>query len=550
MKELDQHCNLFFSIPALNDVQIDIFRDILKFLDGPSIENCSLVSRSWENFIRIYRKIMPLRKIYALVIHQEYDTDNLVVRIFHKTYPRNIKRKSYFYYSTDAAEELVKIHNFYKTPEKKMKMNKKSSIHIPEDNHVKISALKNCIFDQIVLDFSKFSQIWQVNYSVDLFGKLVEICGQKIKTIRLDDGKSDNLIAYASSLYPKIFNYVDADRLDKNMLKEVNSIVSNPNCLFTIPNPPTHIELSCEEHVDYIFFNHPFEIMEINRFGGLIDLIKIFDCLIQSQSDVSRYSLQFTPRYTSDDTDIDISHFHLDQSLFHQDLDTFCEKVLLAFESTSEPGNLPPQIKINISDGGNYDQFLQRLFDRSGNLDKKRIKHKNAKGVKFQRSDQIIGRRSAAWLSFKNLQDVLKEVQDPKTRAHLFNSTVLPALNYGSETLTLRNSDAKKLQTTQRAMERKVLGVRLIDKVKSDEIRTQTMFKDAAQDARKRKLRWAGHIARRQDNTGPREQPSGGPTISSDLLDDHHTDGDEKWNKPLVQTGTTLPEIEKNTEGG
>ena len=49
-------------------------------------------------------------------------------------------------------------------------------------------------------------------------------------------------------------------------------------------------------------------------------------------------------------------------------------------------------------------------------------------------------------------------------------------------------------------MERKVLGVRLIDKVKSDEIRKQTMFKDAAQDARERKLRWAGHIARRQDN--------------------------------------------------
>uniref|UniRef100_A0A914CKV0 Uncharacterized protein n=1 Tax=Acrobeloides nanus TaxID=290746 RepID=A0A914CKV0_9BILA len=50
--------------------------------------------------------------------------------------------------------------------------------------------------------------------------------------------------------------------------------------------------------------------------------------------------------------------------------------------------------------------------------------------------------------------------------------------------------------------------------------------------------------------TGSREQPSGGPTISSDLLDDHHTGGDEKWNNPLVQTGTISPEIEKNTEGG
>uniref|UniRef100_A0A914DX30 PDZ domain-containing protein n=1 Tax=Acrobeloides nanus TaxID=290746 RepID=A0A914DX30_9BILA len=55
---------------------------------------------------------------------------------------------------------------------------------------------------------------------------------------------------------------------------------------------------------------------------------------------------------------------------------------------------------------------------------------------------------------------------------------------------------------------------------------------------------------RRCSRTQPRMHGNASPTISSDLLDDHHTDGDEKWNKPLVQTGTTLPEIEKNTEGG
>uniref|UniRef100_A0A914DK55 Uncharacterized protein n=1 Tax=Acrobeloides nanus TaxID=290746 RepID=A0A914DK55_9BILA len=80
-------------------------------------------------------------------------------------------------------------------------------------------------------------------------------------------------------------------------------------------------------------------------------------------------------------------------------------------------------------------------------------------------------------------------------------------------------------------MERKVLGVRLIDKVKSDEIRKQTMFKDAAQDARERKLR--------------------GPTISSDFLDDHHTDGDEKWNhwSKLAQYRQKSRRIQKAAEG-
>uniref|UniRef100_A0A914EAJ8 F-box domain-containing protein n=1 Tax=Acrobeloides nanus TaxID=290746 RepID=A0A914EAJ8_9BILA len=383
MKELDQHLNLFYLTPGLNGLQIDILCDILKFLDGLNIDNCSLISKSWKNVIRIYRKILPLRKIDVLVIHQEYNTNNLVVRIFYKTYPRCMERKkydsSYFYSSMDFAggeyEELVKIPDFYKTPGKKM--NKKSSIHIPEDNHVKISALQNCIFDQIVLDFSDRVSHTRVDFRklfdllVDLFGKLVEICGQKIKTIRLDDGKNDNLIAYTSSLYPMIFNYVDADRLHKNVLNEINLIVSNPDCLFNIPNPPTHIELSCDKkNVDFLDWEWE------DFVTGFDNLVRIFDCLIQSQRDVSRYSLLANivdPRYRLD---------------FCSVLVTFCEKVLSVFESTSEPGNFPSQIKIYISQGGDYDQFLQRLFDRRGNLDKKSIKQGYAKGIKFQRSDQ------------------------------------------------------------------------------------------------------------------------------------------------------------------
>uniref|UniRef100_A0A914EJH1 F-box domain-containing protein n=1 Tax=Acrobeloides nanus TaxID=290746 RepID=A0A914EJH1_9BILA len=270
MKKLDQHLNLFYSSPGLNGLQIDILCDILKFIDGSNIEKCSLVSKSWENVIRIYRKILPLRKICALVIHQEYNTYNLVVRIFLKTYPRDIERRDI----KDAAEELVKIPSYFYQTERKM--SKKSSILIPEYNHVNISALQNCIFDEIV-----------------------------------------------------------------------------------IPNPPTHIELSFR-NVFYIGYREAgITINNQHR-----DLIKIFDWLIQSQRDVSRYSL-------------------LASGSFCPDLDTFCEKVLSAFESTSEPGNLPSQIKIYTHQDKKGDQFLQKLFDRLGNLDKKRIKHKNAKGVKF-----------------------------------------------------------------------------------------------------------------------------------------------------------------------
>ena len=114
--------------------------------------------------------------------------------------------------------------------------------------------------------------------------------------------------------------------------------------------------------------------------------------------------------------------------------------------------------------------------------------------------DEIRRRRSAAWFNFRSIEDVLKKTKDAKLRAHLFNSTVLPSLNYGSEVWTLRQSDKQKLQTTQRAMERRVLGIRLAQKIPNTTIRQRTEFKDAYIDALQRKFRWAGHVARYNDN--------------------------------------------------
>lgn len=63
--------------------------------------------------------------------------------------------------------------------------------------------------------------------------------------------------------------------------------------------------------------------------------------------------------------------------------------------------------------------------------------------------DEIRRRRSAVWFNFRSIEDVLKKTKDAKIRAHLFNSTVLPSLNYGSEVWNLRQSDKQKLQTTR-----------------------------------------------------------------------------------------------------
>ncbi|KAE9413202.1 hypothetical protein Angca_010125, partial [Angiostrongylus cantonensis] len=80
----------------------------------------------------------------------------------------------------------------------------------------------------------------------------------------------------------------------------------------------------------------------------------------------------------------------------------------------------------------------------------------------------------AAWGAFKSIEDVVKRTKNTRLRAHLFDSTVLPALTYASETWSLRKQDERSLTTIEGAVERKMLE--------------------------QSKIRWAGHVMRMNDN--------------------------------------------------
>ncbi|VDO96876.1 unnamed protein product [Heligmosomoides polygyrus] len=65
-------------------------------------------------------------------------------------------------------------------------------------------------------------------------------------------------------------------------------------------------------------------------------------------------------------------------------------------------------------------------------------------------------RKRAAWRAFKSVEEVAKETKNVRLRAHLFDSTVLPALTYASETWAIRR---KQDEHAQRGIERTMLGV-------------------------------------------------------------------------------------------
>ncbi|KAE9414649.1 hypothetical protein Angca_008607, partial [Angiostrongylus cantonensis] len=86
----------------------------------------------------------------------------------------------------------------------------------------------------------------------------------------------------------------------------------------------------------------------------------------------------------------------------------------------------------------------------------------------------------------------------------LFDSAVVPALTYASETWSLRKEDERSLSVIERAVERTMLGVsrfaQVRDGIRSSDLRQRSIIKDAVLYAKQSKIRWAGHVMRMNDN--------------------------------------------------
>ncbi|KAK6743985.1 hypothetical protein RB195_010967 [Necator americanus] len=113
-------------------------------------------------------------------------------------------------------------------------------------------------------------------------------------------------------------------------------------------------------------------------------------------------------------------------------------------------------------------------------------------------------RRRAAWGAYKSIEDVVKKTRNTRLRAHLFNTTVLPALTYASETWAFRKQEENAVSVIERAIERVMLGVsrftQVRDGIRSSLLRQRSKIRDAAAFAKESKIRWAGHVMRFEDN--------------------------------------------------
>ncbi|KAK6741880.1 hypothetical protein RB195_009632 [Necator americanus] len=94
------------------------------------------------------------------------------------------------------------------------------------------------------------------------------------------------------------------------------------------------------------------------------------------------------------------------------------------------------------------------------------------------RTPELGRRRQAVWGAYKSIEDVMKKTRNTRLRAHLFNTTVLPALTCASETRVFRKQEENTVSAIERAIERVML--------------------DAF--AKESKIRWAEHVMPFNDN--------------------------------------------------
>ena len=111
---------------------------------------------------------------------------------------------------------------------------------------------------------------------------------------------------------------------------------------------------------------------------------------------------------------------------------------------------------------------------------------------------EVSRRIAAAWSKFWSLKFILTDKSyTTQLKREVMDKCILPVLLYGSQTWSLTRKERESIMICQRKMERKILNIKLSDKIPNKEIRRRTGIKDADTAGKELKWKWAGHVVRR-----------------------------------------------------
>ena len=118
----------------------------------------------------------------------------------------------------------------------------------------------------------------------------------------------------------------------------------------------------------------------------------------------------------------------------------------------------------------------------------------------------VTARVRVGWMKFRELSGVLcGRKWSKKMKGRVFKACVRAAMVYGGETWVMRKEEEGVLQRAERAMVRMMCGVKLKDRKSSMELRSMVgLSEDIVTWVRRSRLRWYGHVLRRNEGVGIR----------------------------------------------
>ncbi|KAK6754734.1 hypothetical protein RB195_013614 [Necator americanus] len=119
--------------------------------------------------------------------------------------------------------------------------------------------------------------------------------------------------------------------------------------------------------------------------------------------------------------------------------------------------------------------------------------------------EELIRRMRTAWAAFVAVREATDQLTDKDLRAHVFDSTVPPALCYVAKTWADTTATSRKLFTTHRdPLERCILKfnrrTQHLVGLRSSDLRGMFCLRVPAGCVSKAKNKWAGHIMIRIDD--------------------------------------------------
>ena len=107
-------------------------------------------------------------------------------------------------------------------------------------------------------------------------------------------------------------------------------------------------------------------------------------------------------------------------------------------------------------------------------------------------------RGKARWNEWKKVSEVICDRKLPaRVKGKVCSSVVIPAIVYGLETVAVTKKQVEEMEVAEMKMLRFAMGVMRKDNIRNEYIRRTVKVKRLGIQIKERKLRWYGHVMRR-----------------------------------------------------